>query len=315
MGFLSGCFVVRPKSQAALTSPFELNTKGAFDSLFAQKFPREKNTKSNQNGNDVESGFHTIEILGGEMGLGNDFLFELRKRLPPLRRKAYAETLPVRLRDQIPKGLLTPDQAFSLSESALRQNLMVGEILQRIPLPPAENQVFRALDIGSRHFVYAPVLTRWIQTQAKAFEIELSGLELDPYVIYFDLYRRLDLGRYYAAVASGPQVSVTYRAGDWLSYPCTGRFDMITCFFPYLFEDLHRGDRLPLRSFDPELCYAKIIEATKFVVFFHQGAEEARRSVELLSAHSGVRIQSQFAVQETAYGRRKHPLYVISARV
>jgi hypothetical protein len=249
------------------------------------------------------------------MGIGNHFLFELRKRLPSLRRKPYAEFLPAQLRDRIPTGPLSPEQALALSESALRQNLIYGEILKQIPLPKAEGKAIRALDIGSRHFVYAPILSQWIQSETEAPQIELTGLELDPYVFYFDLYRRLDLGRYYAAIASGSRASVTYQEGDWLSYPCDDPLDLITCFFPYLFQDLHRGDRLPVRSFNPELCYAKIFRATKFVVFFHQGAEEAKRSEALLAAFPQVSIESRFAVQETAYGRRKHPLYVISARV
>jgi hypothetical protein len=249
------------------------------------------------------------------MGIGNHFLFELRKRLPPLRRKPYAESLPAPLRDRIPTGSLSSEQALALSESALRQNLMYGEILKQIPLPKAEGRAIRALDIGSRHFVYAPILSQWIQSETEAPQTELTGLELDPYVLYFDLYRRMDLGCYYAAIASGPRASVAYQEGDWLSYPCDEPFDLITCFFPYLFKDLHRGDRLPVRSFDPELWYAKIFRSTKFVVFFHQGAEEAKRSESLLGAFPKVSIQSRFAVQETAYGRRKHPLYVISARV
>jgi hypothetical protein len=249
------------------------------------------------------------------MGIGNHFLFELRKRLPALRRKPYAESLPWSLRDRIPSGPLTSHQAFKLSESALRQNLMYGEILKQIPLPKSEGKPYRALDIGSRHFVYAPILSHWIQNETDAPQIELTGLELDPYVFYFDLYRRMDLGRYYAEIASSSKASVTYQEGDWLSYPAGEPLDLITCFFPYLFQDLHQGDRLPLRSFDPELCYAKIVRTTKFVIFFHQGPEEARRSESLLAALPQVSIQSRFAVQETAYGRRKHPLYVISARV
>ena len=299
----------------ALADAFKLNTQSTISLTLSHEFPGEKTSKNKQNDNDAQGSFHLGEILGGLLGLGNDFLFELRKRLPDVRRRAYREELPSGLRQSIQMGMLRPEQAFALSESALKQNLIYGEALKQIQIPHSDSKIFRALDIGSRHFVYAPVLSRWVESQVACEKIEIVGIEVDPYVFYFDFYRRGDLGRYYASVASSAVTKVSYETGDWLDWPQPNHYDLITCFFPYLSRSLHQQDRLPRRSFNPLQCYEKIFQATNFVVFFHQGEREACQSLDILSRFPQVRILQQFALQDTAYGRRKTPLYAVYAQV
>jgi len=315
MGLIGRCLGVWAKGLTTLPDPLKLNANRAFGLAFAHKFPREKGAKDDQNRDDDESRFHSTQILGGVVGIGNEFLFELRRRLPGLRSKPYRESLPHALRETATISLLSPSQAFGLSESALRQNLIYGEILKQIPLPTCEAETFRVVDIGSRHFVYAPILARWLESATQAPRIKISGLEVDPYVLYFDLYRRMDLGRYYASLAASQRVEVLYEEGDWLTWPVPHRLDLVTCLFPYLVPDLHRKDRLPQKAYNPLGHYQKIFESTKFAIFFHQGEEEASLSKALMERLPQVRIQGELTLQKTAYGSRKHPVYVIWAQV
>ncbi len=237
--------------------------------------------------------------------------FEIRKRIPRLRGKAYRESST----EAQARALGLPGSwGKQLSQKALELNALYSYILEQIPPFELEPAAFReAYDLGSKDFSYAPSLSTWLTHRFSDSQWTLKGLEVDPYQIYFDFYRRLDVASYYASVASRENLSVQYEAADWLRFPVQESPAILFCLFPYLFEDLHRGAGLPPRHFDPFQFYQKMASARpQAILFFHQGAQEKQASLELIqkTLKRGEVIYEE-RITENPYLMRKHPIEVL----
>lgn len=246
----------------------------------------------------------------------NEVFFRFRKYWLPKSLRRYRESLETPLeQDQIPAEL-----AEQMSERALRLNLSYLRILKQIPLP-SDLEELRVIDIGSKDFVYAPALALFLAERSKHFS--LIGLELDPYPVYLSLHRRWDAGRYYANVAQNyfnGRGEVSYRSGDWLSEISKGdgtlsnprkSFDLVTHFFPFLYEDLHSGAGLPIDSFDPRKSYRATLENSRYGLFFHQGLGEFEDSKKLLKEMPEHRLIFDGIFDRDPWVQRKHRIGVL----
>jgi hypothetical protein len=199
-----------------------------------------------------------------------------------------------------------------ISETRLRLNLTYRDLLASCDAHlPFRSKTL--VDIGSQDFAYAPALALWM---ARRGGLAVSGMELDPYVFYFDFYRRYDVARAYAQQAERyGGIKVRYEAGDWLEDAVECQADLVTYFFPFLFEDLHRRARLPRGSFNPQFAYAKAWKtAQQAVIFFHQGESEAEGSLKIIRELSGVEgpiVECQKFEPDTFWIKRRWPIFRI----
>jgi hypothetical protein len=240
----------------------------------------------------------------------NELFFFLRRKTPRLRRSPYREKAWPRLeQDLIPAAI-----AETLSESSLRQALFYASLLQRVPIEGKYDRL-KLLDLGSKDFVYVSALASFLDRLSQSFEI--TGLELDPYQIYFNFFKRGDLARYYVEKVShhfGERAKIDYEDGDWLKFTQPKAYDLITCFFPFLFSDLHFRFHLPKKAFAPELFYKKSFQAAPLVLFFHQGKEELSESKRLILDAGLGEILFEEEVSENFWMPRKHPVEILFVR-
>lgn len=196
-----------------------------------------------------------------------------------------------------------------MNDTSLRLSLLYEWILNQIDSEHFHRPQ-KILDLGSKDFSYAVGLTRWVK---KFHESPLIvGLELDPYQTYWNGHKRGDVGSYHSQMASEMNADVRYEAGDWLEWNPNFQPDLITHFFPFLFEDLHERFGLPSKSFSPLEYYAKSIQsARQGMIFFHQGKAEAKESKEILYQLGGGRIVQKLRIKENPYLDRKFPIEVL----
>lgn len=248
----------------------------------------------------------TMEPMWGEWG--NEILFQVRKHLPPVRLKPYQERSTCNLLEQ---DFFSPGLATRLKEPNLRLAIFYAWVLDHLPPPQHKKKAARAIDLGSMNFVYVPALCRFLRQRYESFE--LTGLEVDPYRTYVDLYKRGDYAQYYSDIAGQEfkESEVAYIPGNWLTWEPPADFDMVFCFFPFLFADLHKGWGLSHRHFSPRRFYEKIFHQSKEAIFFHQGREERDHSVKLIQSIGVGRIAHSFEVQDNPWVKRKHPVEVL----
>lgn len=238
----------------------------------------------------------------------NQFVFPLRRRIPSIRRKPYSESLG---EESFSQDFLPEAVAERLSPASLRMACYYAWILEQIPFqgPRVES---RALDLGSKNFFYAPALYEWLQKRNGP--TSLTGLEADPGRLYQDLYRRGDYARYYVSLMNkhyplGPFCE--FQEGNWLKYPRTEAFDLITSFFPFIYDDLSDRWGLPRRFFDPLQFYEKAADQAPWVLFFHQGKDEVQDSLSLIKELGRGHITFEKMFDENPYLKRKHPTGVL----
>lgn len=242
--------------------------------------------------------------------LRNEILFSIRRALPRLRAKPYSESLEPGIR--VESGL-----PFEVASGFNEKNLRLVEfylwILNQVPWTPKNGAIRSSvIDIGAMNFMYAPALAKWLQDRAPAFE--LTGLELDPYRMYSNFYRRGDCAAYYMGLARSflnAGESVDYREGDWLKWDPETRYDLITCFFPFLFDDLHDRFGLPRKHFAPEDFYRKCFQQSDSVLFFHQGETERDESLKIIKKLDMGAVQFQKSFHENPWLKRKHSVEAI----
>lgn len=203
----------------------------------------------------------------------NSLDFLLRSWSPPLR-GAYKERGPERQ-----QPFFRPSLMRCLSPQSQELCLFYRWIFEQLP-SQALRRSQKAIDIGSKSFAYAAALSDFLLSREGGGE--LIGLEADGGRRFWNLYRRRDLARYYAALSNHefPNLRCRYEEANWLERK-PDRFDVISCFFPFLFEDLSNAWGLPPRYFDPRNFYQKIFAEAESVVFFHQGKEELESSLQL----------------------------------
>ena len=132
----------------------------------------------------------------------------------------------------------------------------------------------RVLDVGSKNFYYADALENFFKPQF------LTGIEVDGYTIYSDVHSRKDYADYYLK----PYSNAEYIIADFLKF--NGKFDVITCFYPFVFPETATLWCLPLSFFDPTAFFKKIeslLEKDSFFWMLNHGEEEWIEAQALLT--------------------------------
>lgn len=169
-----------------------------------------------------------------------------------------------------------------------RENLYLLDLLDAaweaagppLPAPP------RVLDVGVKNWYYVRALHRFLARAGRAAgepdrPVDLTGLELDPYRVYADLYSRYDYARWHMRGLAGCR----YLAGDFLDHG--ERYDLVLLLFPFVLERPLLEWGLPLAHFQPRRflahALARLVPGGALLVV-NQGPEEAREQLELLAS-------------------------------
>lgn len=259
----------------------------------------------------------------------NPAMFALRQALH-FRRRGYREgpldlnKVSPRLREQ----LLSPRVAAlaarygvdayrdRLGHAAYTKSLFACDVLDRLPaelLPwDCPRQTPSALDVGTKNFESAPGLWGALQrgSALPRGALRLVGVEIDAYVIYRNLYSRADAAAYYAGLLPG---DARYVPGD----VCTveERFDLVTCFFPFLTPSPLLWWGLPRRLLQPEAFFAhvcaRVLPGGLLVVVNHS-VEERDIQRGLFTAAG---LTPWAATFDDLVGRQGQPLHVFAVRM
>ncbi len=154
--------------------------------------------------------------------------------------------------------------------------------------PPASElkSKLRVLDVGPQDWHYVFALNQWLTHYRSPLprQIEMLGLEVDPYERYRDLHTRRDYALAYLAQTGNPHAE--YREGDILKHNSDLPYDMVFWLFPIVtvYETLLWG--LPARYCRPQATVAKLADMTRsggwLMLMAHTGREHALASEYLV---------------------------------
>lgn len=228
----------------------------------------------------------------------NEVRWQLGRFAPRYRIREYGEeTCHFPAQDLVPEAILE-----GLGETSRRMALLYAWILRDLAWT-GEAQYCRAADVGAKDFVYAAVLQHFLATRNHP-HTRLDGIEADPYRLYWNLYRRGDRGRYFAARVNerlNNPSTATYHGGNWLDWEPDAKFDLITCFFPFLYRRMSRQWGLPDRFHAPEALFRKAINQSTDVLFLHLGDDERRLSGEIINTIGIGQIQELARFRENPW--------------
>ncbi len=88
-------------------------------------------------------------------------------------------------------------------------------------------------------------------------QVKLTGIEIDPFVVYRDGHSRHDWARHYARHLP----SATYLAGDALEHQ--GAYDLVLLLFPLMLEAEHLDWGLPIGKYRPTALLKRARELTR----------------------------------------------------
>lgn len=141
------------------------------------------------------------------------------------------------------------------------------------------------IDIGPSHWFYVQALyafCSWHQTD-QARTVHLTGYEADPYRVYANLHSRFD----HAMANIGDLPDVNYIPRPFTPIPHAA--DLITLFFPFVFDQDHLEWGLPRSVFQPQDLLSSAWKSLKpggRLLVVNQGEAEHRQEMANLSAIS-----------------------------
>ncbi len=138
------------------------------------------------------------------------------------------------------------------------------------------------VDVGSLNFYYAPALQAFFHPR------QLSGIELEGYRVYTNLYNRFE----YAQCYIRPFKNTSYTVMDFCDF--TETVDGITCFYPFVIPEPLLAWRLPLKVFQPQRLFEQITRSLRkegVLLMLNHGEEEAQVACDL-ARHCGLQLQS-----------------------
>jgi SAM-dependent methyltransferase len=168
-----------------------------------------------------------------------------------------------------------------------------------------------AADIGPSHWFYVQALhaglTWWRAAQERT--VRLTGFEADAYRVYSDLYSRFDHAMGHVRGLEG----VEYL--DQAFTPQAEAFDLITMFFPFVFEKDHLEWGLPHTMFQPQRLVEDAYNSLKpggVLIVANQGEQEHTAQREMLR-QLGITPACAYR-QESLFFRYQIDRYVLAAR-
>jgi SAM-dependent methyltransferase len=175
--------------------------------------------------------------------------------------------------------------------AAYRENLYVLDVFDREVAPLARGaRLRRGVDVGSKDFVYAFALERFLRRHAGRGGAELVGVEIDGHVVYRDLRSRADRARANAARAGNPRVR--YEVADFLTFE-PGPVDLVTIFYPFVTRFALLAWGLPLSAFRPGDLFARAASSLApggLLVVFNHTHEERDAQLALAAEVPGLRL-------------------------
>ena len=269
------------------------------------------------------------EIYLSFLRIRNSLDFPLRQRFHPRPRKiqrndhqqtdilpSYPPEIRSKADDQIVRLIAEYHfQGFTYDHASatVRENLfylaMLDEALRQTNISLPEN--LTAADIGPSSWFYVHALysaLTWFRATLPR-SVRLTGYEVDAYRLYSDLHTRRD----HALGNMQGLTGVEYLDKAFTVQP--DRFDVITLFFPFVFEKDHLEWGLPSGMFDPTgLLKTAWISLRKggLMIIVNQGADEHRGEKKLLKT-SAIPVAASFHMDPLLF---TYPLdrYIITAQ-
>lgn len=180
------------------------------------------------------------------------------------------------------------------------ENYLYLDLLDRLRLdaglawPPPQGDW---LDVGSKHFWYAPVL------RAALAPAHLTGIEIEGYRIYADGHSRHDYALHYLEALP----DTDYRVEDAMDWQQS--VDGITCFYPFLLPGTVLAWGLPVSVLRPRALFAHLARCLRpggHLLMVNQGEDEWQRARALVEA-AGLRLIVQRAVSDPLLPRPAPP--------
>ncbi len=141
-----------------------------------------------------------------------------------------------------------------LSLMSALDNLVHLYLLDAMEIIPGESSAletekYKILDIGSKNFAYCLALEAFCKHSKYRCSLppEISGIEIDPHRLYSNFYSRQSYASYFTHLGS----SISYHAGDFLTFPFSQTFHLITHFYPFVLKEPLLDWGLTLDKFQP----------------------------------------------------------------
>ncbi len=152
------------------------------------------------------------------------------------------------------------------------ENRFYRELLKRAFLTaPTLSETAEVIDVGARNWTYLPSLCEGFPKAA------FTGIEVDGYRRYANLYRRCDQLKSQCNYAHDGGRSADFWIGDFRDFKAVGDCDqrLITFFYPFVSEDPCAAWGLPNRfaRFQELLVHARSLGAGA-ILSVHQGEHE-----------------------------------------
>lgn len=154
------------------------------------------------------------------------------------------------------------------------------------------------LDVGSKHFWYAPVLLDSLRPAS------LVGVEIEGYRIYADGHSRHDYAQYYLAGLT----NVRYQVQDVMDW--RQPVDGISCFYPFLLPGTVLAWGLPVTVLRPRALFAHLADCLRpggHLLMVNQGLAEAARAQTLVEA-AGLHRHHSLTVTQALLPRPAPPV-------
>lgn len=162
----------------------------------------------------------------------------------------------------------------------------------------------RWLDVGSKHFAYAPVLHAALQPR------QLTGVEIEGYRIYRDGHSRHDYAHHYIDGLPGTD----YRVMDALDWRAP--VDGISAFYPFLLPGTVLAWGLPASLLRPRALFAHLagcLTPGGHLLSVNQGEDEGRRTREL-AQQVGLVLRVALTINEPLLPRPAPPVLSLFRR-
>ena len=188
------------------------------------------------------------------------------------------------------------------SAGNFRENLFYLHMLDtagyqgNIDLP----ETLTVYDIGTSHWFYAHALSAFLtyyHTSEGIRKIDVKGFDSDPYRMYADFHTRYDHAQKNCAGLDGFEF---IPHGFELQQV---RADLITLFFPFVFESDHLDWGLPRSKFSPDDLISSAWNNLKpggTMVIVNQGEEEHKHQKEIL-ARLGIPVDAAIKMDDALF--------------
>ncbi len=159
-----------------------------------------------------------------------------------------------------------------------------------INLPKTE--ALHWIDVGCKNWAYVDAIDAYCNVKQN-IPYQLSGVEVDGYRRYVDGHNRKE----YAETYIKQIPNAAFYAQSIMTF--TQHADVITCFFPFVFEDpcLHWG--LPLSQFQPQIFLNHLLSLLKpggVLIIINQDHDEYEEQYRLLTKTQHTKNTAKFDI-------------------